>query len=62
VWLLTIIYFCGSISSNTLGFWIPSVIQGLGVKSYMAIGLLSAVPYIGGSIGMVLVSRHSVAT
>jgi MFS family permease len=59
VWLLTVIYFCGSISSNTLGFWIPSVIQGLGVKTYMAIGLLSAVPYIVGLIGMVLVSRHS---
>jgi MFS family permease len=59
VWLLTVIYFCGNISSNTLGFWIPSIIQGLGVKTYMALGLLSAVPYIAGLIGTVLVSRHS---
>ena len=59
VWLLTLIHF-SSISSNvTIGFWIPSIIQGLGVKSTLSIGILSAVPYIGGMIGMVLVSRHS---
>lgn len=59
VWLLTAIYFCATSSAVTLGFWIPSIIQGLGVKSNFTIGLLSAVPYIGTMIGMVLVSRHS---
>lgn len=59
VWLLTVIYFCGTSGAVTLGFWIPSIIQGLGVKSNLTIGLLSAVPYIGTMIGMVLVSRHS---
>jgi len=59
VWLLTAIYFCGTSSTVTIGFWIPSIIQGLGVKSNLTIGLLSAVPYIGTMIGMVLVGRHS---
>src|SRR5215472_1381115 len=59
VWLLTAIYFCGTSSAVTIGFWIPSIIQGLGVKSNLTIGLLSAVPYIGAMIGMVLVGRHS---
>jgi D-galactonate transporter len=59
VWLMTLIYFCATSSNVTLGFWIPTIIQGLGVTSNISIGLLSAVPYIAGMIGMVLVSRHS---
>jgi D-galactonate transporter len=59
VWLLTVIYFCATSSTVTIGFWIPSIIQSLGVNSNITIGLLSAVPYIGAMIGMVLVGRHS---
>jgi D-galactonate transporter len=59
VWLVTLIYFCAAPAGTTIGFWIPSIIQGLGVKSTLTIGMLSAVPYIGALIGMVLVSRHS---
>jgi cyanate permease len=59
LWLVTIIYFCANSSNATIGFWIPSIIQGLGVKSRLSIGLLSAVPYIVAVISMALVSRHS---
>jgi len=59
VWLVALIYFCAAPAGTTIGFWIPSIIQGLGVKSTLTIGMLSAVPYIGALIGMVLVSRHS---
>ena len=59
VWLLTVIYFCATSSTVTIGFWIPSIIQSLGVNSNITIGLLSTVPYIGAMIGMVLVGRHS---
>jgi MFS family permease len=59
VWLLVAILFCGVSSNNTIGFWVPTIIQGLGVKSTLTIGMLSTVPYIGALIGMVLVSRHS---
>jgi D-galactonate transporter len=59
VWLLTVIHFCGVSSNVTIGFWVPTIIQGLGVKSPLKIGMLSTVPYIGGLVGMVLVSRHS---
>jgi D-galactonate transporter len=59
VWLLTVIQFFGVSSNVTIGFWVPTIIQGLGVKSTMTIGMLSTVPYIGGLIAMVLVSRHS---
>src|SRR5262249_54333312 len=52
-------YFCATSSANTLGFWIPTIIHGLGVKRDILIGLLSAVPYIANMIGMVTISRHS---
>jgi sugar phosphate permease len=59
VWLLTVIHFCALSSNATIGFWVPSIIQGFGVTSTLRIGMLSAVPYLGALIGMVLVSRHS---
>jgi D-galactonate transporter len=59
VWLLTVIHFCALSSNVTIGFWVPSIIQSFGVTSTLRIGLLSAVPYLGALIAMVLVSRHS---
>lgn len=59
VWLLTLIHFCALSSNLTIGFWIPTIIQGLNVKNTVTIGLLSTVPFIAALVGMVLVSRHS---
>jgi D-galactonate transporter len=59
VWLLTLIHFCAISSNATIGYWVPSIIQSFGVTNTVRIGLLSAVPYIGAMVGMVLVSRHS---
>src|SRR6266851_2434139 len=57
VWLLVAIHFCALSSNVTIGFWVPSIIQGLGVKSTLTIGLLATLPYMGALIGMMLVSR-----
>src|SRR5215472_11559309 len=59
VWLLTIIHFCAVSSNVTIGFWVPTIIQSLGVKNTLAIGMLSTVPFIGALVGMMLVSRRS---
>ncbi len=59
VWLLTAIHFCALSSNITIGFWIPSIIQGFGVTNTLKIGLLATVPYLAALIGMVLVGRHS---
>jgi D-galactonate transporter len=59
VWLLTAIHFCALSSNITIGFWVPSIIQGFGVTSTLRIGLFSAVPYVVALIAMVFVSRHS---
>ena len=49
VWLLTLIHFCALSSNATIGFWVPSIIQGFGVTDAVRIGVLSAVPY-GGAL------------
>jgi D-galactonate transporter len=59
VWLLTLIHFCALSSNLTIGFWIPTIIQGLNVTNTATIGLLSTVPFVAALVGMVLVSRHS---
>src|SRR6185295_1037604 len=59
VWLLTVSYFCLVSANPTLGFWSPTIINGLGVTSNTTIGLLSAIPYVGAMIATVLVGRHS---
>jgi D-galactonate transporter len=59
VWLLTVIRFCGNSSNITIGFWVPAIIRGFGVKSAFTIGMLSTVPYIAALVGVVLVGRHS---
>jgi MFS family permease len=59
VWLMTAIHFCAVSSNVTIGFWVPTIIQGLGAKTAVSIGMLSTVPYIGALIVMMLVSRHS---
>lgn len=59
VWLLALIYFCLVSANPTLGFWLPTIIKGLGVRSDFVIGLLAALPYIIGVIMTVIVGRHS---
>ncbi|MGH9143732.1 MAG: MFS transporter [Thermoanaerobaculia bacterium] len=59
VWLLTLIYFCLVSANPTFGFWGPTIISGLRVRSNVTIGLLSAVPYIAAMIGLMLVGRSS---
>jgi D-galactonate transporter len=59
MWLLTVIYFCLVSANPTLGFWGPTIINNLGVKSNMTIGVLSAVPYLVAVVGIMWVSRHS---
>ncbi|MFM0511636.1 MFS transporter [Paraburkholderia sp. RL17-373-BIF-A] len=52
-------YFTITWAGSVLNFWAPSVIRQAGVANPFHIGLLSAVPYFIGAIGMLAVSRHS---
>jgi D-galactonate transporter len=59
VWLLTLIYFCLVSANPTFGFWGPTIISEMGVRSNVTIGLLSAVPYVAAMICLVMVGRSS---
>ncbi|MBP7657518.1 MAG: MFS transporter, partial [Pseudoxanthomonas sp.] len=58
-YVLAFIYFCCACAVYTVTFWLPTMIKGLGITSIGAIGWITAVPYIFGSIGVLVISRSS---
>jgi ACS family phthalate transporter-like MFS transporter len=46
---------CGTI----LNYWTPTIIKQAGINNVLHIGLLSALPYIVGAIGMLMIARSS---
>ena len=59
VWLSCLIYFCVASGLYGLGFWLPTIIADMGVKSTLDVGMLTAIPYGVAAVGMVLVGRSS---
>jgi ACS family tartrate transporter-like MFS transporter len=61
VWTLSAAYFSLCVGMYGLVMWMPTIIgEILGPQAGpMHVGLLSAIPYLGGVLGMVLVGRHS---
>lgn len=59
VWLTGGIYFCFVAGLYGVGFWLPTIISGMGVKDPLEVGFLTAIPYAAGAIGMVLVGKSA---
>ena len=59
MWVACLIYFACASGIYGLGFWLPTIISDLGVKSPLEIGMLTAIPYAVAAVGMVLVGRSS---
>jgi MFS family permease len=59
VYVLCAIYFTLMIGLYGIAFWLPTIIKAFGVKGYLEVGLISAIPYTVAVIGMMIVSRHS---
>jgi ACS family tartrate transporter-like MFS transporter len=59
IWLLAIVYFTMPVASYGIGFWLPQIIKTESGGNDAWVGVLTAVPYVVGAIGMVLVGRHS---
>ncbi|AJG19014.1 MFS transporter [Cupriavidus basilensis] len=59
VWICAAIYFCVVSGNATIAFWSPSIIKELGVKGNLQIGLVSAIPFIAGTLAMVWNGIHS---
>ena len=59
VYALCFIYFTLMIGLYGISFWLPSIVQGMGVEGYLGVGLITAIPYAVAVVGMVLLSRSS---
>jgi ACS family tartrate transporter-like MFS transporter len=51
--------FCCQTGSYGLNLWIPQIVNGLGTLTNLQIGFISAIPYVGASIGMILIGMSS---
>ncbi|MDT8924517.1 MFS transporter [Pseudomonas taiwanensis] len=60
--VLSAIYFMVKLTGYGLNFWMPHLIGSSGVKNQMAVGFLTALPYLVAAIGMIFVTRRSDAT
>jgi MFS family permease len=59
VWVLCAIYFTLMIGLYGIAFWLPTIVKAFGVKGYLQVGLITAIPYGVAVIGMILISNHS---
>jgi sugar phosphate permease len=59
VWVLSAIYFTLMIGLYGITFWLPTIVNKFGYKSYLAVGLITAIPYGVATIGMILLSQNS---
>jgi MFS family permease len=59
VYALCAIYFTLMIGLYGISFWLPSIIKAMGVKGYLQVGLITAIPYALAVVGMVFLSRSS---
>lgn len=59
VYCLAAIYFSLVCGTMAISFWLPAVIKGAGAKTIFEVGYLSAIPYGIGTVGILLISRHS---
>jgi sugar phosphate permease len=59
VYVLCAIYFTLMIGLYGISFWLPTIVKALGVKGYLGVGLISAIPYAVAVVGMIVLSRHS---
>jgi len=61
VWALAVVYFCGVVGFYAVNFWMPTIIQELGIdkKDFLKVGLLSMIPWGIAAICMVYWGAHS---
>ncbi len=59
VYALCAIYFTLMIGLYGISFWLPSMVEAMGVKGYLEVGLITAIPYAVAVVGMVFLSRSS---
>ncbi len=59
VWRLCALYFSTIISFYGVAFWLPQIVKSFSGLGPVGVSLLSALPYVAASCGMILLARHS---
>ena len=61
VWALSIVYLCAVIGFYAVNFWMPTIIQELGIdkQDFLRVGLLSMIPWGVAAVTMVLAGASS---
>lgn len=59
IYVLAFAYFCVIAAIYALSFWLPTLIKAQGVADTVQLGWYTALPYVGGAIGMVYMGRRS---
>jgi len=59
VYIAGLVFFCLYSGSNTVSYWMPTLIRGFGVENLKTIGMLASIPYVLALVGMYLLARSS---
>jgi len=59
LWIVSLPYFCIVIAFYGIAFWLPQIVQGSSGFSSAMVVLLSAIPYVAATLGLVIVGSHS---
>jgi MFS family permease len=61
VWALALADFLRAMINNVLNFWMPTLVQDLGIpkQAYLEVGLVTAIPWGVAAVAMVAIARHS---
>jgi D-galactonate transporter len=61
VWALAVVYFCGVVCFYAVNFWMPTIIQELGIAKtdFLRVGLISMIPWGLAAVAMVVWGAHS---
>ncbi len=59
VWRLAFIYFAIIMSFYGISLWLPQIVQSFSAMSNLLVGFVSAIPYIGAAIAMVIIGKNS---
>ncbi len=59
LYIAGLVFFCVYSGSNTVSYWMPTLIRSFGLEDLKLIGLVTSLPFLGGLCGMYLLGRSS---
>jgi MFS family permease len=62
MWVFTAIYLLIVVGVYGINFWLPSIIKASGVKTFLEVGLITAIPYAISIAIMIFATRHAEQT